>query len=389
MARFVRDSGPLTAKLLLVGEAPGKDESRVGQPFMGNAGKLMTRWSRLANIQRTQARITNTYAYQPPGNNLERIRYSDRQAGVATLRNLIERMPNLELIVPMGAYALQALIPEIPGTITKLRGSVYKRGKHWVMPMIHPAATFHQPKFIQACMRDWERAALILDDPTIVKIPKRDLEILPSYRRVKEVKSEILSLGEHDILAMDIETPKEKIRKKIGMWKNGKPRYKKLTGPRYLSCISFSWSPDHAISVPLLKAYWKEWHYQIWEIVEEICASRVAKVFHNGMFDVFHLNRVRCRVNNWRYDTKDMHHALDCWSQHSLAFCASTDTWEPYWKDDSGTKGNAGLPFDLARYYKYNAKDSAVTLELCRQYLRRLIAVPYQNPQTVWYDIAA
>lgn len=383
MARFVRDAGRLDAEVLIIGEAPGAKENQRGTPFVGPSGKLLTRFMRHAGLLRSCARITNTYPYQPPYNDLGRIPLAKRQEHVKTLHELIARMKkrNLKLIIPMGNYALQAVIPEIPGTITKLRGSVYSYQGIHVLPMVHPAMTFREPMYIRHSMMDWERAAKILADPSCVAPPQRRLEIFPSMQRLRQIRDQVIALPETAIIGVDIETPRNKIKKKIGMFKNGKPRYKTEKGPRFIACLAIALSPTHAICIPLLKTYWKHHHIAAWNLVQEILESQCAKVFHNGMFDVFHLRRVRINVRNWIYDTKDMHHALDCWSRHSLAFCASTDTWEPYWKDEGKDGKDQGLPFDLARYYRYNAKDAAVTLELCLLYLERLAALPYENPQ--------
>lgn len=333
MPNFVPDSGPITAQTLIIGEAPGREENNRRRPFLGRAGMRLTEFTKAAKIDRIkELRITNTYPMQPPNNNLSLIPQHEREQHLQTLYTLIRKMPNLRLIVPMGAYALNAVLPDRPSTITNLRGSIYPRGKHLILPMVHPALTLYEDSWTRAAHHDWKRARLLMDNPGAYKPVTRDHEIMPSLSRVKEYLRECQSLGKKDCLAIDIETPVKTGRQLIGYYKNGKPKWQKTKGARFIACIGFSFSKYHSLTVPLTRSYWGRDVGDAWDLVEEICKTNVDKVFHNGMFDTWHLDRVGIWVRNWKWDTKDLHHALDPWDKHSLGYCASVDTWEPYWK---------------------------------------------------------
>jgi uracil-DNA glycosylase family 4 len=65
---FVPGTGPLTAKLMFVGEAPGADDASEGKPFVGGAGRLLTGLLKQAGIQRYTAYIDNVLRCRPPKN---------------------------------------------------------------------------------------------------------------------------------------------------------------------------------------------------------------------------------------------------------------------------------------------------------------------------------
>lgn len=348
----------------------------------------LTEFTKAAGVDRIkELRITNTYGYRPPNNNLNLISVEERQKHLQTLYALIRKMPNLRLIVPMGAYALNAVLPERSSTITNLRGSIYPKGKQLILPMVHPDLTLYEDTWTRAAIHDWKRARALMDDPSIYKPVQRDHEIMPSLSRVKEYLRECQSLGKKDCLAIDIETPVKVTRTLVGYFKNGKPKYKKVEGSRFIASIAFSSTKYHSLTVPLTRSYWGRSLPDAWDLVERLCCTSTPKAFHNGMFDTWHLDRVGIKVRNWLWDTKDMHHALDPWDKHSLGYCASVDTWEPFWKDEG--KVEKGMPLDLERYWTYNGKDAAVTRELQHKYRVRLSKIEIREPQAQdWWDAA-
>jgi uracil-DNA glycosylase family 4 len=375
---FVPDSGPLTARTLVVGEAPGAEENKARRPFVGRAGYRLNEFLKKAGIDRIrELRITNTYPYQPPNNVLALIPAEERARHLETLHATIRKMHNLQLIIPMGAYAMQALLPSMKATITQARGSVYRyhERKLLVLPMVHPMLTLYDDRWTRAAIHDWARARLLMHNPAAFQPLVREHELMPSLARLREYQREAQSAPKGSAMAVDIETPKKVSRKIVGYYKKGTPKWKKIVGQRFIACIAFSLDPLHSLTVPLTRAYWGRQLADAWDAVDEILRTPVAKVFHNGMFDTWHLRRVRIRVRNWKWDTKDMHHAIDAWDQHSLGYCASKDTWEPYWKDES--KNEKGLPANefLEQYWTYNGKDSCVTRELLPIYQQRLEAM--------------
>ncbi|MFZ2871356.1 uracil-DNA glycosylase [Zavarzinia sp.] len=135
--------GTFGAELMLIGEAPGADEDRLGKPFVGRAGQLLDKM--LAAIGRDRARdayIANILFWRPPGN-----RKPD-PVETASCLPFVERLIELskpKVIVLLGATPTSTLLGLGDG-ITRLRG----RWRDWhgipAMPMLHPAYLLRQPQ---------------------------------------------------------------------------------------------------------------------------------------------------------------------------------------------------------------------------------------------------
>ena len=107
-----------TAKVMLVGEAPGADEDRQGKPFVGRCGKLLDKMLQAINIERSACFITNVLPWRPPGNRPP----TDDEIAVCLpfLRKQIELVkPNFLLI--LGGIALKS-ITDCPDSISRVRG---------------------------------------------------------------------------------------------------------------------------------------------------------------------------------------------------------------------------------------------------------------------------
>jgi uracil-DNA glycosylase family 4 len=128
--------GPPDPGVAFVGEAPGADEDRTGEPFVGRAGQLLTRIINGSGFKREEVYIFNTLKCRPPGN---RTPTADE---CANCRPFFERQFDLirpKHVVALGGTAAKSLLNTATG-ITKLRGRVYEfRG----VPLIctfHPSA---------------------------------------------------------------------------------------------------------------------------------------------------------------------------------------------------------------------------------------------------------
>jgi DNA polymerase len=139
------DGNP-TARVLILGEAPGADEDREGRPFVGRAGQLLDRMfaaiglSRASPDAETALYITNVLPWRPPANR------DPEPAEIATMRPFVERhiaLVDPAMIVVMGNIPLAAL--------TGTRGILRARG-NWtqalgkpMLPMTHPAYLLRNP----------------------------------------------------------------------------------------------------------------------------------------------------------------------------------------------------------------------------------------------------
>lgn len=134
------DGNPDTAKIFLIGEAPGETEDLSGIPFVGRAGKLLNEFLQKAGLSREcDIYITNTVKCRPPKNrvptNAEKAECWD------TLLEQIE-IVDPEIILFCGATALKSFLTS-KEPISKLRGEIFevKIGKksYQGMPIFHPS----------------------------------------------------------------------------------------------------------------------------------------------------------------------------------------------------------------------------------------------------------
>lgn len=143
--------GVLGAPLLVVGEAPGKEEDRIGKPFVGRAGMLLDRMlaaighSRQQGDDLSKVCITNSIYWRPPGNR------NPTKAETAICLPFVERFIELsapKVIILTGNVSTQALFPDAPG-ITRSHGTwreVQVGGKSFpAIPIFHPAFLLRQP----------------------------------------------------------------------------------------------------------------------------------------------------------------------------------------------------------------------------------------------------
>ena len=133
---IVFGTGNKQAKLMFIGEGPGADEDRLGEPFVGRAGKLMNLAFEALGIDRNEVYIANVVKCRPPGN-----RNPEDDEAIACLNYLRNQviLVHPEIIVLLGSVALKNILGKEYG-ITASRGKwVEKKGIKY-MPTWHPAA---------------------------------------------------------------------------------------------------------------------------------------------------------------------------------------------------------------------------------------------------------
>jgi DNA polymerase len=135
--------GSHSARWMFIGEAPGADEDRQGEPFVGRAGQLLTAMLRAAGLRREDVYIANVLKCRPPGNR------DPKPAEALACRGYLERQIELvdpALIVAVGRIAAQNLLAtDTP--LARLRGRVHTLGER-ARPVIvtyHPAYLLRSP----------------------------------------------------------------------------------------------------------------------------------------------------------------------------------------------------------------------------------------------------
>lgn len=115
---LVFGDGCATARIVLIGEAPGAEEDRRGIPFVGPSGRLLDRMLASIDLDRTKVFISNTIFWRPPGNR------SPTSSEVATCMPFVERMLELidpDILVALGGPAACALLGQSE-SVGRLRG---------------------------------------------------------------------------------------------------------------------------------------------------------------------------------------------------------------------------------------------------------------------------
>jgi len=129
------------ARLMLIGEGPGGDEDRLGEPFVGRAGQLLDRILEAVSLKREEIYIANVVKCRPPGNRLPVQKEID--ACLPYLYKQIELI-NPEIILCLGSLAARTLIDKSI-SITRQRGLWHQRNNRFYMATFHPAALLRDP----------------------------------------------------------------------------------------------------------------------------------------------------------------------------------------------------------------------------------------------------
>ncbi|MBP7778074.1 MAG: uracil-DNA glycosylase [Acidobacteria bacterium] len=146
------------ARLMFVGEAPGEDEDRQGEPFVGRAGQLLTKIIEAIGMTREQVYIANVIKCRPPGNR------NPEPDEVATCEPFLFAQLAItqpRIVVALGKFAAQSLL----GTtepITKLRGRLFDWRGATLLPTFHPAYLLRNPPAKREVWEDMKKVRDLL-----------------------------------------------------------------------------------------------------------------------------------------------------------------------------------------------------------------------------------
>lgn len=347
--------GPRTAKIALVGEAPGATEDSTGLPFQGGSGQLLNYMLTRVGISRGDCFITNVCHVRPPNNKFEWFLKKENQhhlvSGILQLKkDLSEVKPNV--VIALGGQPLKVLTGK--SGIDKWRGSILPST---LVPGLKVIGTYHPAYLLRAydykvvAELDLTRCRAESNFPEILR-PSRTFILDPSEHERSKIAEEML---QSDWLAVDIECSE----RPDGSWS--------------LSCVGFSDRCDRAMVIPVRNA-------GDVACIRTLCASPVKKVLQNGTFDATVLANEGIKLENFAWDTMLAHHAIypECASGtdeisslsgkkkqaaigKGLAFQTSIYTREPFYKDDGKLWKETG---DIQVFWRYNALDAAVTREI-------------------------
>lgn len=152
------------APLMIVGEAPGRDEDAQGRPFVGESGQLLDRMLKAIGRDESNVYISNMLFWRPPGNR------DPSTEEIVACRPFIERLIELvqpKVLICTGKFSTATLLGTTQG-ITRIRGRWHEYAKGDVkvpaMPMLHPAYLLRQPGVKREAWRDMLELAAKLED---------------------------------------------------------------------------------------------------------------------------------------------------------------------------------------------------------------------------------
>ena len=140
--KCVFNSGAISARIMICGEAPGQHEQEQGLPFVGKSGELLNKALESVGLSRDDCYVTNTCKHRPPDNRTP----TPSEALQCTTRFLSKEIEIVkpQVIVPLGNPAMKFFLGE-DQSITKTRGNWYKYKGYDVFPAFHPAYVLRNP----------------------------------------------------------------------------------------------------------------------------------------------------------------------------------------------------------------------------------------------------
>lgn len=337
-------------EVMIIGEAPGADEEKSGEPFCGYSGKLLNSMLSQAHIAREDCYLTNVFLERPYANKIENFCVSSKKeaqdlwehnydgkyplgymtrgkylkpeyvAEVYRVQDeIVKQNPNIVVLLgntPLWAITGLTGISKYRGTImeVELQGKTFK-----VLPTFHPAYILRKYDDLPVAIADMQKVSREKGFSEIRRV-YRNLWIEPDLNDIKQFIKEVVNKS--DYIACDIETTA------------------KAGGQ--ITCIGFG-TTQEAICIPFMDLnsgepnYWAtpEEECEALKLVNQILSTDIRIIGQNFMYDMAWL------WMKWGMypkpksieDTMLMQHSLYCEMEKGLGFLGSVYTNEVAWKN--------------------------------------------------------
>lgn len=368
---YVPSYGPIPARVMIVGEAPGYDEVQARKPFVGQSGQELDRMLLDAGIHRSECFVTNVCKYRPQNNHIESfipikkkditpdmVMFKGKAVAPVVVEGYNELIKEIslvqpELILACGNTPLWALLGH--EGITKWRGSTlqYQQPgcKAVIVPLYHPAAILRQWSWRAITVHDLRRAKRALTTwGREVKTPPYKFLIRPSFQQVLNTLDSLLVVTSQAPfqLSVDIETRRG-----------------------HIACIGLAWNSLEAICIPLMcvedvNGYWNEGAEAeiIWRLKELLTHYNTRVIGQNFIYDAQYFAKHYGYVPDTDWDTMLMHHVMFPGTPKGLDYLSSMYCdFHQYWKDE-GKEWDITIPEE--QYWTYNCKDAVITWEVAQ-----------------------
>lgn len=159
-SNLVFGEGPISARFVFIGEAPGANEDKLGRPFVGCSGKLLEKSLVEIGLKRQEVYITNIIKRRPPNNR------DPKPREIKAYRSYLERELEIikpKLVITLGRFALNHFFPDLK--ISNVQGKVLdyelksenkKKLAIKILPLFHPSATFRNKKMLEAFKKGFD-----------------------------------------------------------------------------------------------------------------------------------------------------------------------------------------------------------------------------------------
>ena len=343
--------GPVPARAMLVGEAPGLREEEESKPFVGKAGQYLDEVMERCNLSRDDVFISNVVKCRPPGNRTPKT--SEVKACHDFLVKEVEAV-NPDYIMALGGVALKALTGR--GGVTRLMGSwtTSKKdfGSRRVFICMHPSGVLRQEFYKSKFEFSIQQFSNIVQDRT--STIKTDYQLVTSPKLFRKAIADIKAA---DVVAWDIENS------------GGFNPYHKGS----ILCIGFATRPGKAWVFPLYHPQMRvKGAGKVLDTLKEILeAKKPKKVAQNGQYErkwMLHIG-INPRLD---FDTKIAAYLLDENGPTGLKPLAKALCQAPDW--DEGIDWETIPP--LKKLWPYNATDADYTLRLYYLQRKKINALP-------------
>lgn len=374
--------GPVDAKIMLVGDFPGRMEEVKNTPFASPSGWELNKMLLEAGLKREELFLTYAIRTRPLNGNIETlipVKKSDQRPGMLWYRGKLvdPQVPSLvallareieliqpKIIIAAGPVALWVLTGQ--SSITSWRGSILEtdisqlisptnsQAKWKVLATLSPEALRFQHKMRPFIILDLKRAKAESESKTS-SLP------LSNWTFVLKPKLESVLSTLHDLLLLTQSKPDGSfLRLSVDL----------ETRAGHIACIGIAWDKLNAICIPLMSQYNYSGYWSEEEECKIVCSlykllthPKVETVGQNFSYDAQYLMRHLCFAPSRIRDTMVGHHSIFSNTPKSLDFLSSIYCENhAYWKDDLKEWNSAVLSEE--KLWRYNCEDCVRTYEI-------------------------
>jgi DNA polymerase len=157
--RIVSGKGPGDPLVTFIGEAPGVNEDRTGEPFVGASGDLLNQLLTSIDLSRTDCYLTNIVKYRPKDNRDPT--YGELLKSIFYVKEELSFL-DCEIICPMGRNSLSIFFPEYQ--LREVHGHKIPWEGKTIVPLYHPAVALYTPSYKSIITNDFKVIGELLDE---------------------------------------------------------------------------------------------------------------------------------------------------------------------------------------------------------------------------------